>query len=54
MSKNKTRGVNLEYLIDQEEKSLLKIFKFINIFMGVPLLKHSLNHRTILGWNIKI
>ena len=50
---NKTRGVNWEYLIAQEEKSLVRIYKFINIFTDVPQFKHSFNRRTILGWCIK-
>ncbi len=50
---NKARGVNWEYLIRKEEQSLLKIYKFINIYIDVPHLKHSFKRRHFLGWWVK-
>ena len=51
--KNKTKGLNWEYLISQEEKSLVRIYIFINIFIDVPHLKHSFNRRKFLSWCLK-
>jgi len=51
--KKKGKGINWGYLIRQEEKSLLKIYKFINLFIDVPHLKYSFKHRRFLGWLIK-
>ena len=53
MFERKSKGVNWEYLIDLEEKNLVKIYKFINIYIDVPHLKYSFQHRKILGWGIK-
>ena len=47
------KGVNWSFLINQEEKSLLKIYKFINFYIDVPHLKHSFKRRKLLGWLIK-
>ncbi|KAA0964847.1 ABC transporter permease [Sporosarcina sp. ANT_H38] len=49
----KARGINWDYLINQEEKSLFKIYKFINLYIDVPHLKHSFKRRKFLGWSIK-
>jgi ABC-2 type transport system permease protein len=49
----KVRGINWGFLINQEEKSLLKIYKVINIYIDVPYLKHSFKRRQLLGWWIK-
>lgn len=50
---NKERGINWDFLINQEEKSLLKIYKFINLYIDVPHLKHSFKRRKLLSWSIK-
>lgn len=47
------RGINWDFLINQEERSLLKIYKFINIYIDVPHFKHSFKRRQLLGWSIK-
>lgn len=47
------RGVNWNFLIHQEEKSLLNVYKFINFFIDVPHLKHSFKRRKLLAWLIK-
>lgn len=49
----KGRCVNWDLLINQEEKSLLKIYRFINFFIDVPHLKHSFKRRKLLAWSIK-
>ncbi|MEK4404502.1 ABC transporter permease [Sporosarcina sp. FSL K6-6792] len=49
----KGTGLNWDYLISQEEKSLLKIYKFINLYIDVPHLQHSFKRRRFLGWLIK-
>ncbi len=53
LSTNKGRGVNWDFLINREETSLLKIYKFINMYIDVPHLKHSFRRRKLLGWSIK-
>ena len=49
----KAIGVNWEFLISKEERSLLNIYKFINIYIDVPHLKYSFKRRPFLGWWIK-
>ena len=49
----KGKGINWEYLINSEEKSLLNIYKFVNLYIDVPHLKHSFKRRRFLGWLIK-
>ncbi|WP_255551441.1 ABC transporter permease [Sporosarcina sp. E16_8] len=47
------KGINWSFLINQEEKCLLKIYKFINFYIDVPHLKHSVKRRKLLGWLLK-
>ncbi len=47
------RGINWAFLINQEEKILENIYKFINIYIDVPHLKYSFKHRRLIGWTIK-
>jgi len=49
----KGKGINWDYLIVQEEKSLIMVYKFINLYIDVPHLKHSFKRRRFLGWLIK-
>lgn len=51
--KKKPKGVNWTFLSKQEEKSLIKLYRFINLFIDVPHLKHAFRRRTLLGWGIK-
>jgi len=50
---NKGSGIDWDFLINQEEKSQLKIYKFINMYIDVPHLKHSFKRRKLLDWSIK-
>jgi len=47
------KSVNWEYLLKQEEKSLLRIYKFINIYTDVHHVKRSFRRRRFLTWIIK-
>jgi ABC-2 type transport system permease protein len=49
----KKRGLNWQWLIDEEESALLRNFKFINIFMDVPNLKRSSQNRRLLTMIVK-
>ncbi|MGM0789790.1 MAG: ABC transporter permease [Bacillota bacterium] len=49
----KKRGLNWQWLIDEEESALLSNFKFINIFMDVPNLKRSFQNRRLLTMILK-
>ena len=53
MFQKKPVGINWQYLIAQEEKSLLKTYKFINIYIDVPHLKYSFKRRKIVEWVVK-
>ena len=50
---NKTTGVNWDFLIHREEKTLEKIYKFIHLYIDVPHLTYSFKPRRLLGWTIK-
>lgn len=50
---NKTTGVNWDFLIRREEKTLEKIYKFIHLYIDVPHLTYSFKPRRLLGWTIK-
>lgn len=41
----KGKGINWDYLISKEEKSLLTIYTFVNLYIDVPQLKHSFKRR---------
>lgn len=47
------RAVNWDYLITEEEKALVRIYTFINLYMDVPQLKRSFRRRMVLSWIIK-
>ncbi|MEC2078060.1 ABC transporter permease [Metabacillus fastidiosus] len=47
------RGINWSYLIEEEEKALAAIYKFIQFYIDVPHLKRSFRRRTVLSWIIK-
>lgn len=49
----KKRGLNWQWLIDEEESALLSNFKFINIFIDVPNLKRSFRNRRLLTMTLK-
>ena len=45
----KTAGVNWDFLIHREEKTLEKVYKFIHLYIDVPQLKYSFKPRRLLG-----
>lgn len=49
----KKRSLNWQWLIDEEERALLRNLKFINIFMDVPNLKRSFRNRRLLTMIVK-
>lgn len=49
----KKRSLNRQWLIDEEERALLRNLKFINIFMDVPNLKRSFRNRRLLTMIVK-
>ncbi|MBE1555248.1 ABC transporter permease [Sporosarcina limicola] len=49
----RARGINWSFLINQEEKSKLKIYKFISLYIDVRHLERSFSRRRLLGWIVK-
>ncbi|WP_420827794.1 ABC transporter permease [Gracilibacillus alcaliphilus] len=49
----KKRNLNWQWLIDEEERALLRNFKFINFFMDVPNLKRSFRSRRMFSMILK-
>lgn len=48
-----SRRVNWGYLTSQEERTVLQIYKFVNIYVDVPQLKYSYKQRKWLSWLVK-
>lgn len=49
----RNRGLNWDWLIEEEESALLRNYKFINMFMDVSNLKRSFRNRRLLTMLLK-
>ncbi|WP_042352849.1 ABC transporter permease [Bacillus massiliigorillae] len=48
-----SKRINWDYLITQEERTVLQIYNFINIYVDVPHLKYAYKRRMWLSWLVK-
>ena len=44
------RGVKWSFLIKQEQKAVMATYRFLNLYIDVPHLKHSFSRRKFLVW----